>query len=574
MTGSPPQSPSKQNILFSLLYPLNANREELTASSAAWRAAADRPKLVEHIFPREYEAEASEDPHEKHHTASHKGSQLPTVIWNRAARSSNGEILIQLTTITEPIKQWDSKIARRFRDLSKPGVLRVSDMLRVDDLLPIAIFTRSYLDAIGGLFLCEEYTGAFSQDEFSFRAYQHGVVIDARDIVMEKRPDLSETPGADTARDDKSIDYDRDRRIFLRRNPSARGHWFHEGTEQRYYLPPGHFYAQNILGCSVNAPSPLGRPLPEPEQMPEHFNLQVGYHAASPKLNHRVAQSLKTRVVRAIQAAKSAWRTPRPYRSTLWPSGRNETAEAGPPCRAPCKIPVFIIHYDQPYYLRNMVRQLRALDVAPEEIVILDNSSRGEASVRLLNDLEKESLHVVRLERNFGPHGIFSPESGIEWPEVFALTDPDLEFDPAIPSSFRQDLFDIASACGVWKCGCAISLADTHLFSPSLRIHGQAIAEWEKQFWRDERRDLPEQLAARLSGFGAKIYRAPVDTTFAVYRRDAWRAYFVEGVRVSGAFECKHLPWYDSCPHGEATNLRGSRSSKGYFSTIANISGN
>jgi hypothetical protein len=560
---------------ISLLHATRQRADQALSARERWLNAAQYPERLEHIFAFDADDNASLSKLSGfRHVVVKESNKGCVAAWNLAARASGGEILVQLSDDWLPIRHWDTKIADRFRDVSKPGVLRVSDGRRVDDLLAFAIFTRAYLELLGGDFLAPEYFGVYSDDEFSFRAYQNGVVIDARDIVLEHRHPsfFAETAYDEThRRQNEAARYREGRKIFLRRNPSARGHWLHEGTEQRYYLPPCHYYAQNIIAPSFLAPSPLGRALPYVATQSASFSYQLGDRSAPPtrkqNLLARVVRLLKTCVHSAIRQ----WHQPQ-FRSTLWDEDIDtiQTLDVvGKSTPLWQTIPVFIIHHEQPGYLNNMVDQLLKHGVGCSDIVVIDNASADELSQQCLKQLEDQNIRIDRLERNFGPHEIFAPESGIAWPPIFALTDPDLEFDPRMPSTFREDFLKIALACNVWKCGSAISLADANLFSKEPYLLGKTIEQWERQYWEKEIRKLPLDLIGALKKCHAKVYRASVDTTFAVYIRDASRKDFMQGVRVSGFYECRHLPWYPES--GLNKSVPSAASARTYFSTTAQL---
>lgn len=554
---------------------LHATRGRVAGAIAArdrWLQAAEFPERIEHIFAFDRDdAKSVAGLNAYRHVVVEERNRGCVAAWNLAARTGKGEIFIQLSDDWMPIRHWDTKIAARFRDISKPGVLRVSDGRRVDDLLAFAIFTRAYLELLGGAFLAQEYFGVYSDDEFSLRACQNGVVIDARDIVFEHcHPSFTAKAVFDEthARQNDDARFAQGRKIFLRRNPTARGHWLHEGTEQRYYLPPGHFYAQNIVGPSVPLPSPLGRTLPYLQSLPAGFTYQLGDRSASSRPEKPLLWRAANRLLGSIQAAIRHWRRP-VFQSTLWSAEKETFDTVALSANLSGNIPVFIVHHEQPEYLENMISQLLRLGVSECDIVILDNASSGVASIVLLEKARASGIKVTRLERNFGPHEIFAPESGIAWPPVFALTDPDLEFDPHIPATFRQDFLRVALACKVWKCGCAISLADAHLFSKQPYLLGQTIEQWERQYWQEEFTQIPREVADTLRDRHATVFVAPVDTTFAVYIRDAPRKDFMEGVRVSGFYECRHLPWYPE--YNPNKSVSSGAPAQSYFSTTAKI---
>ena len=62
------------------------------------------------------------------------------------------------------------------------------------------------------------------------------------------------------------------------------------------------------------------------------------------------------------------------------------------------------------------------------------------------------------------------------------------------------------------------------------------LIEWETRFWQ-------QQIGKTLSG--DPIYRAPIDTTFAVYNKRYFRREtHLAAVRFGGRYTCRHLPWY------------------------------
>jgi hypothetical protein len=533
------------SINISLLHATRGRVGGAIAARDRWLQAAECPDRIEHIFAFDRDdADSVTGLSAYQHVIAEARDKGCVAAWNLAARASKGQILVQLSDDWLPIRHWDTKIAARFRDASRAGVLRVSDGRRVDDLLAFAIFTRAYLELLGGDFLAPEYFGVYSDDEFSLRAYQNGVVIDARDIVFEHcHPSFSEDAVYDETHKRQNDDarYREGRKIFLRRNPSARGHWLHEGTEERFYLPPGHRFVQNFIGPVHLARSPLGGSLPAQGGSSEQASLQLGQREGH-TIVRGIIRQLLTFAKRLVSEARIPGRVAE-VRSTLWSGEEIAGMRRVVPGVKLGSIPVFVISYNQPTYLRNMVTQLLRLEVPAAEIHIIDNASSHPAVTEYLREVETQGINVTRLERNFGPHEIFAPEAGVHWPEVFALTDPDLEFNPRMPATFRDDLCRIASACGVWKCGLALSLDDAEFFRPGAYVCGQSIAEWEKRFWR-LKATVEEPEVDLLRRAGAEVYNAEVDTTFAVCLRDHPRTSFLQAVRVSGLYCARHLPWY------------------------------
>lgn len=226
---------------------LHATRGRVAGAKAArdlWLQAAEAPNQIEHIFAFDRDdAESVTGLAAYRHVIVEERDKGCVAAWNLATRASKGQILIQLSDDWLPIPNWDRIIYERCRDVSKAGVLRISDGRRVDDLLCMAIFTRPWLEQMGGDFLCPEYFGVYSDDEFSFRAYEAGVVIDARDIVLTHlHPNYDESMSVDEThrRQNDSARLLEGKDIFVRRNSQAVGRWIHDWTDARYYLPKDH----------------------------------------------------------------------------------------------------------------------------------------------------------------------------------------------------------------------------------------------------------------------------------------------------------------------------------------------
>ncbi|MCE9518226.1 MAG: glycosyltransferase family 2 protein, partial [Verrucomicrobia bacterium] len=225
---------------ISLLHATRGRPQQALEAREKWLAAATKPGRIEHIFA----VDCDDLPTQKS-LAKFNPRIVPetgggcVAAWNLAAAASTGDVLVQLSDDWTPIKGWDEEFAGRFRDVAQPGVLRPSDGHRRDDLLCMAILTRARLKQQGE-FLHSGYFGIYSDDEFSFRAYQDGIVIDARDmILLHDHPNYNPDVEMDetylhqnnTARDKEG------RKTFLKRNPRAKGHWLHEGDWQRFFIP-------------------------------------------------------------------------------------------------------------------------------------------------------------------------------------------------------------------------------------------------------------------------------------------------------------------------------------------------
>ncbi len=249
----------------SLLHATRGRPEQALAAREKWIRAAARPRRIEHIFAVDRDDESTLRAVQglRHHVVEQKGGGC-VAAWNLAAVHSTGSVLVQLSDDWTPIQGWDEEFVRRLRDVRQPGILRPSDGHRRDDLLCMAILTRPRFQQQGE-FLHGGYLGIYSDDEFSFRAYQDGVVIDARDLVLtHDHPNYNPAVEMDeTYLNQNSTERDKEgRKIFLKRNPRAKGHWLHEGRWERFFvpLPQGESWQAKP---KKPAPAPATTPAPE-----------------------------------------------------------------------------------------------------------------------------------------------------------------------------------------------------------------------------------------------------------------------------------------------------------------------
>lgn len=204
-------------------------------------------------------------------------------------------------------------------------------------------------------------------------------------------------------------------------------------------------------------------------------------------------------------------------------------------------IPCLVISYNNGVYVANMVLQLSRFGLTP---IIIDNSSSDLASLAVLDRLEQAGdALVVRSEENFGHLVGFKAPLYASLPEIFAYTDPDLEFNAKLPANFLSVLSDLTARYNVFKAGFALDLpADEPTVDIPLKLSREkpfpfrkqfSVREWEAQFW-----------SKPLQHESLEVFAADVDTTFAVYRKTNYRGDFFDAVRVGGAFGALHLPWF------------------------------
>ena len=200
-------------------------------------------------------------------------------------------------------------------------------------------------------------------------------------------------------------------------------------------------------------------------------------------------------------------------------------------------IPIVIPAFNNPTYLENMITQLR--DRGQRKLIVIDNASTYSPMLKYLQKISR-LVEIVRLKSNEGPKYIFA--NNIIYnslPNYFCVTDPDLQLSKSLPPEFMIELASLTGRFGVGKAGFSLDISErAALRTGDFKVGNKhyKIWEWEAQFWKDE---------VGKTRAGDPIFRASIDTTFAVYNKKIFSTgNFLSAVRVAGNYLSRHLPWY------------------------------
>ncbi len=192
------------------------------------------------------------------------------------------------------------------------------------------------------------------------------------------------------------------------------------------------------------------------------------------------------------------------------------------------RVPVLINSFNRLASLRRLIDWLR--QAGHLDLHVIDNASTYPPLLDYLRWLERTRLvKVTRLTRNAGHLALWQQgllqRLGIVTEYVY--TDPDVVPAASCPrdlvgvlQSVLADNPDIATA------GVGLRLDD---LPDAYRFKVQAIA-WERQFWR----------APAAPG----LFRAPIDTTFALYRPQAGHGLGQPAIRLGWPYVAAHEGWY------------------------------
>jgi hypothetical protein len=171
-------------------------------------------------------------------------------------------------------------------------------------------------------------------------------------------------------------------------------------------------------------------------------------------------------------------------------------------------------------------------------VIVVDNGSEFQPHLDLLQSLEGR-FKIIRLQGNPGPRYFFRDAKFYEaLPQHFCITDPDLEFNPALPGDFVPHLIDLTERYRVGKAGFATDISQPELMHQQQFQFGEEhcrIWEWEAQSWKNP--IATEDVDS--------LYLTRIDTTFAIYNKTFFDpADYLAALRVAGRYTARHLPWY------------------------------
>jgi glycosyltransferase involved in cell wall biosynthesis len=198
-------------------------------------------------------------------------------------------------------------------------------------------------------------------------------------------------------------------------------------------------------------------------------------------------------------------------------------------------IPVF----NQKWFLENTIEKLRRLELS--NIIIFDN---GSTYPPLLHFYHETKIPVCVFPSNPGPrHFAKSSKIWKQLPNIFIATDPDLEYPDEMPKTVVQDLIDLTSKHKLGKIGLALDISQEKLYIEN-QFHD--IRTWEGKFWQEIIDTTPG---------GDPVYKALIDTTFALYRKEFLNLHrkvfytnWYPAPRVAGRYCCYHYGWYKDRP--------------------------
>jgi hypothetical protein len=180
-----------------------------------------------------------------------------------------------------------------------------------------------------------------------------------------------------------------------------------------------------------------------------------------------------------------------------------------------------------------MVEQLRDPKFPRMKIYVIDNKSTYQPLLNYLKTIEND-VTVLYQEKNYG-HKVYERDEIIALGgDKYVVTDPDLLLNPNLPPNFLEIMANLSDEYKTNKMGFALDITNNIDLKRRLdHDAGKTIAEQEKPYWLD-----------RLKNNDYELYKAPIDTTFALINKKYYKKGFLaNSIRIAGDFTAVHRPW-------------------------------
>lgn len=192
-------------------------------------------------------------------------------------------------------------------------------------------------------------------------------------------------------------------------------------------------------------------------------------------------------------------------------------------------IPIVVISHNNYKYVQNTLKQIKEINSDYySNIIIMDNCS---TELDTINYLQNIDVQVIFKKTNDYPQIDTNRNEDIyeRLPNKFVVTDPDLQFNPKLPSNFIEVLSNLSDKYRCRKIGFALDISDPDKMFKSAYYRNKTIVDWESQFW-----------VSKISDPEYELYKASIDTTFCLMNKN----FMCREIRVAGNFLAKHIPWY------------------------------
>lgn len=188
------------------------------------------------------------------------------------------------------------------------------------------------------------------------------------------------------------------------------------------------------------------------------------------------------------------------------------------------RYPIIINNFNRLEYLQQQIEWL--LKVGQTNLHIIDNASTYEPLLRYYKTVPAT---VYMLDKNVGHESFWRTHLVQRFGSYYHVyTDPDVLPDENTPTDFMYHFKDILDRYpAVKKVGFGLHYDNL----PDHYVQKEEVIKWEMQFYEN--------------AVEPNIYKASIDTTFALYRPGARRQCWDETLRTGDNYMLRHMPWYE-----------------------------
>ncbi len=194
------------------------------------------------------------------------------------------------------------------------------------------------------------------------------------------------------------------------------------------------------------------------------------------------------------------------------------------------EIPIIINNYNRLTTLKKLIEALTSRGY--KNIYIIDNKSTYPP---LLEYYQQCPFTIYKLKENLGFKALWKSELKKKFcNDYYVYTDSDVVPADYCPDNFLAHFHRILKEKPfARKIGLSLRIDNL----PESYHNKEKVIEWESQFYKHP--------------VSKELYRAPIDTTFALYRPYVGlsRSRFVEAYRTAYPYQAEHLPWYVDTAH-------------------------
>lgn len=192
------------------------------------------------------------------------------------------------------------------------------------------------------------------------------------------------------------------------------------------------------------------------------------------------------------------------------------------------EIPVIINNYNRLEWVKELINWLEKAGM--KNLFILDNASTFPP---LLAYYETTKHTVIRLNANIGYKAIWDTKVHLWFKDLpYIYTDPDVMPLATCPLDvvdyFKKILMESDE---ITKVGFGLKIDDIPDFYPQK----DQVLEWESKHWNNP--------------IAENLYKADIDTTFALYKPNCKGQQWGRTLRTGGVYQLQHLPWYQNPNH-------------------------